>query len=409
MNRLVFTFLIFMKNGRNIFLCFFLLVLMDWNTVCAQSVEKITIDGSRASNILTSVPFLLITPQARSGGMGNAGVAVEADANAPSLNMASMAYLKDGSYGFSVTYSPWLKNLTQGMSLSYLSGYYRIDERNTIAASLRYFSIGDVKFIENNQQDLGIFNPNEFAADLSYARSFGPDFSLGGSLRFIYSNLYSAQFNSEGQSGTGKAVAVDVSGLYKKDGYFLGGPVIWSAGLNISNIGTKISYNIGDNPYFLPANLKIGTAATLVGEESKLIIALDLNKLLVPTQPVYDADGNIVNGSYPDRSVPSGIFGSFADAPGGLREELQEVGISTGLEFSFKERFAVRAGYNYQNPNKGNNNYLTLGAGLKYNVLSIDFSYLAGSINSNPLANTLRFGLQFSFDKRRATKYSKVN
>ncbi|MBE5318010.1 PorV/PorQ family protein [Pedobacter sp. MR2016-19] len=139
MNRLVFTFLIFLKNGKNIFLWAFLLVLTDWNTVCAQSVEKITIYGRHASNILTSVPFLLITPQARAGAMGNAGVAVEADANAPSLNMASMAYLKDGSYGFSVTYSPWLKNLTQGMSLSYLSGYYRIDERNTIAASLRFF------------------------------------------------------------------------------------------------------------------------------------------------------------------------------------------------------------------------------------------------------------------------------
>jgi len=151
---------------------FLSVIFFNHGMVYAQS-DGVQTDGSRRSNVLTSVPFLLITPQARSGAMGNAGVAVEADANSPSLNMASMAYLKDGSYGFSVTYTPWLKNLTQGMSLSYLSGYYRIDERNTIAAALRYFSIGDVKFIDNNQQDLGVFNPNEFAADLSYARSFG--------------------------------------------------------------------------------------------------------------------------------------------------------------------------------------------------------------------------------------------
>jgi len=383
---------------KNNHIGFVILIILFLSTskIHAQSIQA---DGSRQNNLLTSVPFLLITPQARSGAMGNAGVAVEADANAPSLNMASMAYLKDGSYGFSVTYTPWLKNLTQGMSLSYLSGYYRIDERNTIAAALRYFSIGDVNFIDNNQQDLGVFNPNEFAADVSYARNFGPDFSLGGSLRFIYSNLYSGQFNSEGQSGTGKAVAVDVSGLYKKESYFLGGPVIWSAGLNISNIGTKISYNIGDSPYFLPGNLKFGGAATIIGHESKLVVALDLNKLLVPTQPIYDTNGSILKGRDPNRSVPAGIFGSFSDAPGGFREEIQEVGISAGLEFSFQERFAIRAGYNYQNPDKGNSSYLTLGAGFRYNVLTIDFSYLAGAVNTNPLANTLRFGLQFNLDK----------
>jgi len=365
-----------------------------------QSAPPVQADGSRQNNVLTSVPFLLITPQARSGAMGNAGVAVAADANAAAINMAAMAYLKEGSYGFSANYSPWLKNLTQGMSISYLSGYYRLNERNTLAASLRYFAIGQVNFFDQSQQDLGVFNPCELAADVSYARSFGPGFSLGGSLRFIYSNLYSGRFNADGQTGAGKAVAVDVSGLYKTNGYLLGSPVEWSAGINLSNIGTKISYNIGDSPYFLPGNLKLGGAATLIGQESKLIIALDFNKLLVPTQPVYDVNGHIVKGQDPNRSVPAGIFGSFSDAPGGFKEELQEVGVSTGLEFSFKDRFAVRAGYNYQNPNKGNSSYLTLGAGFRYNVLTIDFSYLAGAVNNNPLANTLRFGLQFNFGKR---------
>lgn len=369
-----------------------------------QSLGTVRLDGTQSNNVLTSVPFLLITPGARSGAMGNAGVAINADGNSPSLNMASMAYLKDGAYGISVNYSPWLKNLTEGMSLSYLSAYYRINERNTLAASLRYFSIGNITFLDNNQQELGVFNPNEFAADVSCARSFGPGFSLGGSLRFIYSNLYSGQFNSEGQTGTGSALAVDVSGLYKTDTYLFASPAVWSIGVNISNIGTKISYSIGDNPYFLPANLKVGTAATLLGKDSKIIIALDLNKLLVPTQPIYNNDGSIGLGRNPERSVPSGIFGSFSDAPGGFSEELKEVGLSTGFEFSFKDRFAIRAGYNYQNRDKGNNNYLTLGAGLKYNVITIDFSYLVGSVNTNPLANTLRFGLQFTFDRANKNK-----
>jgi len=379
----------------------FLLLSLGMQIASAQSGSPVQTNGSRQNNVLTSVPFLLIMPQARSGAMGNAGVAVEADANASSTNMAAMAYLKEGSYGFSANYSPWLKDLTQGMSLSYLSGYYRLNERNTLAASLRYFSIGDVNFFDQNQQELGVFNPSELAADISYARSFGPGFSLGGSIRFIYSNLYSGRFNAEGQTGAGNALAVDVSALYKTTGNLLGGPVVWSAGLNLSNIGTKISYNIGDSPYFLPGNLKIGGAATLVGQESKLIFALDLNKLLVPTQPIYDDKGDIVKGQDPNRSVPAGIFGSFADAPGGLKEELQELGLSTGLEFSFKERFAVRAGYNYQHPNKGNSSYLTLGAGFNYSILTIDFSYLAGAVNKNPLANTLRFGLQFNFDSHK--------
>lgn len=386
------------KKGLPV-LCLCLSVIIFIRTeLQAQTNPSVQLDGSQRNNVLTSVPFLLIMPQPRAGAMGNAGVAVDADANSASINMAAMAYRREGSYGLGLSYSPWLKNLTDDMSLSYLSGYYRLDEKNTVGASLRYFSIGDVKFLDNNQQELGVFNPNEFAADLSYARSFGPGFSLGGSLRFIYSNLYSGQFNTDGQSGTGKAVAVDVSALFRTNGMLLGSPVVWSAGMNVSNVGTKISYNIGDSPYFLPANMKIGTAATLLGNDSKLIIAVDLNKLLVPTQPIYGSDGSIINGRDPDRSVPSGIFGSFSDAPGGFAEEFKEIGVSTGIEFSFKERFAFRAGYNYQNRDKGNNNYLTLGAGLKYNVLSIDFSYLAGSVNANPLANTLRFGLQFAFE-----------
>jgi long-subunit fatty acid transport protein len=288
-------------------------------------------------------------------------------------------------------YTP--KAVVADMSLSYLTTYYRINERNTIGASLRYFSIGDVNFADDNFQNLGIYNPNEFAFDVNYARSFGPEFSLGGSIRFIYSNLYAGRKGLDGQSAAGKALAANVSGLYKTNTILFGTDAIWSVGVNISNIGTKMSYSRGNRSYFLPGNFKIGTAATLLGNESKLIIALDFNKLLVPTEPIYSSDGQIVRGKDPNRSVPAGIFGSFTDAPGGFSEELKEIGVSTGLEFAFKDKFAFRTGYNYQNPQKGDSNYFTVGAGFKYNRIAIDLSYLVGSANTNPLANTIRFGL----------------
>lgn len=282
--------------------CLFILLLASFSRsfLYAQTNASVQADGSRFSNVLTSVPFLLITPQARSGAMGNAGVAMEGDANSASINTAALAYRKEDSFGLSINYSPWLKNLTEGMSLFFLSGYYRLDERNTISTSLRYFSIGNVNFFDSNQQDLGVFNPSELAVDVGYARSFGEGFALGGNLRYISINLYSARFNSEGNTGVGNAVAADISGLFKKPGFFLGSPVIWSAGFNISNIGTKISYNIGDTPYFLPANLKIGTAATFIGQDSKLTLAFDLNKLLVPTQPIYGENREILYGEDPN-------------------------------------------------------------------------------------------------------------
>jgi len=365
-----------------------------------QSTNTVQADGSRVNSILTAVPFLLIVPQGRSGSMGNSGVAIDADGNSSVLNSSAMAFLPEAAYGVSLSYSPWLKNLVPDISLSYLSGYYRLNDRNTLGASLRYFSIGNVQFTDNNSQSLGISNPSEWAADISYARSFGPEFSLGGSLRYISSNLFSGQSLAVGQIEPGRAIAVDISGLYRKNGFVFGGPVIWSAGINLSNIGTKISYSTGGAPYFLPSNLRIGSAATFLGNGSRLIFAFDLNKLMVPTQPLYDRNGNIVKGRDPERSVPSGIFGSFSDAPGGVSEELKEVGISTGFEYCYMEQFSFRAGYNYQNPEKGNSSYFTLGAGFKYNILSIDFAYLLSSTSRSPLANTLRFGLQANFGKK---------
>jgi len=361
-------------------------------------------NGSESNNIVTAVPFLLITPDARAGAMGDAGVAIAGDVNSASINPAKLAFL-DKPYGFALSYSPWLKSLVPDINLAYLSGFYKLDDRNTIGASLRYFSLGQIQLTDINQQDLGISNPNELAFDVTFARSFGKEFSLGSSLRYIYSNLASGQFSSSGIVRGGNAVSIDIAGLYKTSTTMFGKDAILSAGANISNIGTKMSYSDGGQSYFLPTNFKLGGASTIVIDDfSTFTFALDLNKLLVPTQPIYDSNNNIISGKDPNRSVPAGIFGSFTDAPGGFSEELKEVGISTGFEYWYNQQFAVRGGYNYQSPQKGDSRYFTLGAGLKYNVFNIDFAYLIANAQSSPLANTLRFSLLFNFGDKKAFK-----
>ncbi|WP_421945787.1 type IX secretion system outer membrane channel protein PorV [Pedobacter sp.] len=358
-------------------------------------------NGSESNNIITAVPFLLITPDARAGAMGDAGVAILGDANSASINPAKLAFLEK-PYGFSLSYSPWLKNLVPDINLAYVGGFYKLDDRNTIGASLRYFSLGQIQLTDINQQDLGIANPNELAFDVTFARNFGKEFSLGTSLRYIYSNLASGQFSSTGQVRAGSALGIDIAGLYKTPTTMFGKNAIVSAGANISNIGTKMSYSDGGENYFLPTNFKLGGASTIeIDDFNTFTFALDFNKLLVPTQPIYDSNNNIVKGKDPNRSVPAGIFGSFSDAPGGFSEELKEVGISTGFEYWYNQQFAIRGGYNYQSPQKGDSRYFTLGAGLKYNVFNIDFAYLIANAQTSPLANTLRFSLLFNFGDKK--------
>ncbi|MBE5320013.1 type IX secretion system outer membrane channel protein PorV [Pedobacter sp. MR2016-19] len=380
---------------------YIILCLLVVSKADAQYISGYGTDGSRQANIYTAVPFLLIMPHPRSGGMGNAGVALSGDANSTAINTAALAFLPTQHYGFSVNYSPWLKQLVPDMSISYLSGYYRLNERSTVSASLRYFSIGNVSFSNENSQELGTYSPNESAFDIGYSLQLGPEFALGGNLRYINSNLLGGGSISSRSSGSGNAVAADISGLYRTEVALLGTNSSWSVGLSLSNIGTKLVYGNTGKSFFLPANFKMGSALQFGKEESRVTIALDLNKLMVPTQPIYDQQGNIIKGKDPERSVPSGIFGSFADAPGGFKEELKEVGISTGAEFSFKEKFFFRVGYCYQHPDKGNISYLTTGLGFKYNVLSLDLSYLIGTPSNNPMANTLRFGLQANFGNTR--------
>ena len=372
-------------------------------TVAAASFAQVVApgtqaNGSQVNRVVTGVPFLLITPDARAGGMGDAGVAVQPDANALSINPSKIAFLEK-PYGFALSYSPWLKSLVPDINLAYLSGFYRVNNESTIGGSLRYFSLGEIQFVDINQNDQGVYNPNELALDFTYARRFGETFSLGTAVRYIYSNLTAGQSVAGQDASAGNAFAVDVSGYIKKPAQFLGTRAILSAGINISNIGTKISYlSSKENKSFLPTNLKIGGASTFVIDDyNQFTFALDFNKLLVPTQPVYDLEGNIIAGENPDRSVPSGIFGSFSDAPGGFSEDLKELNVAAGMEYWYNQQFAFRAGYFYEHPDKGNRRYFTLGAGLKYNVFHIDFAYLLANTQKSPLANTLRFTLLFNF------------
>ncbi|WP_367864784.1 type IX secretion system outer membrane channel protein PorV [Pedobacter sp. WC2423] len=380
-------------SSRFLLICFFFAV--ETFSLQAQTPETQS-NGSRFNSLKTAVPFLLITPDARAGGMGEAGVAISPDANSGSNNPSKLAFLEE-KYGFSASYSPWLRSIVSDINLGYLSGFYKLDDRTTLAASMRYFSLGKIQLTDANQQELGTSNPGELAIDATFARRFGDSFSLGTSVRYIYSNLAAGNFGVGQQSKAGKSLAVDVSAYFRKPTYMLGHDAIVSAGANISNIGTKMSYVDGGQSAFLPTNLKIGGAATLILDDyNEITLALDFNKLLVPTQPVYNQDGSIQSGRDPDRSVPSGIFGSFTDAPGGFNEEIKEINIASGLEYWYNKKFALRTGYFYESPQKGDRRYFTLGTGFKYESFNFDVSYLAASAGKSPLANTLRFTLLFN-------------
>jgi len=369
---------------------------------CASSLKAQDIpqsDGKFTNSIQTAAPFLLIAPDARSGAMGDAGVAISSDANSLHWNPAKLAFVEKPT-GFAVSYTPWLRNLVPDIDLGYLSVYHRLDERNTIGGSLRYFSYGSIQLTDNNQQDIGIYSPNEFAIDGTFARQFGENFSLGTAIRYIRSSLSNGQFNGQ-EIRPASALAADVSAYLRKGTMLLGTDAELAFGVNISNIGTKVNYSDAAEKSFLPTNLKLGGASTFnIDDLNKFTVALDINKLLVPTSPIRDEDGNIISGKDPDRSVPSGIFGSFSDAPGGFSEEFHEISYSLGTEYWYNQQFAVRAGYFYEHPTKGDRQYLTLGAGLKYNVFNLDFAYLVANQQKSPLAQTLRFSLIFNFENK---------
>ena len=348
-------------------------------------------------NVVTSaVPFLRISPDARSGGMGDVGIATTPDANSAFWNLAKTPFNVNKG-GAALTYTPWLKDLgLNDVYLASLSGYYKLDELQAISGSLRYFSLGNIQFTDNSGNDLSSFRPREFAFDAGYSRKLSDKLSIGVAMRYINSNLASGTINGVSYKA-GSSIAGDLSLFHtnlKEDGSGL------NYGVTLSNLGSKISYTSdATQKDFIPADIGLGVAYTRVLDESnKITFGLDLHKLLVPTPPQVGDSAGLVN--YRSKGVVSSWMSSFGDAPGGFSEELKEVQASIGAEYWYNNQFALRAGYFYENPTKGNRKYFTLGAGLKYNTFGLNFSYLLPSgngVNRNPLSNTLRFSLVFDF------------
>ena len=387
----------------------FLSLILCLNTVSnAQGITDQS--GNEAdlqlNTITTAVPFLIIGPDAKSGGMGDIGVASVPDAMSMHWNPAKYAFVDD-DFGIAVAYTPWLRALIPDINLSYISGYARTNERETFGFALRYFTLGEIKFTSETGESMGFFNPNELALSSAYARKLSDQFSTAISLRYIYSNLTGNAYVGTQATNAGQSIAGDISAYYENPIRLAGKDVLWAMGLNISNIGSKIAYTETVDKDFLPTNLRIGSSLTTdIDEYNRISFEFDINKLLVPTPPKIE-DGEIVSGEDPDVSVISGIFQSFSDAPSGDRE-VRELIYSTGFEYWYDQQFAIRSGYFYEHPLKGDRQFLSLGAGLKYNVFGLDFSYLipvrsrdeSGVVN--PLSNTLRFALTFDFGALKA-------
>lgn len=351
------------------------------------------------NTITTAVPFLMISPDSRAGGMGDVGAATSPDANSIYWNASKLAFAEK-DMGFSLSYTPWLRALVPDIYLAYMSGYKRINKTQTIGASLRYFSLGSITFTDIVGTTTGQFNPNEFSLDVSYSRKLSDNFSGGMALRYIYSNLTGGIIvDGTTPSHAGTSVAADVSGYYHQEVDINGKSSIVSVGLNISNIGAKVSYTETGNKDFIPINMRLGAGLKMnLDDYNQFGFYLDANKLLVPTPPIIQ-NGVIVAGKDPNVGIAQGIFQSFGDAPGGAKEEFREINYASGLEYWYDKQFAVRAGYFYEHPTKGNRQYLTFGAGLKYNVFGLDFAYLVPvSTQNSPLQNTLRFTLTFDFE-----------
>lgn len=346
--------------------------------------------------ISTGVPLLLIAPDSRAGAMGDVGAASKPDANSIHWNAAKLSFTEKKA-GLSFSYTPWLRQIVSDIKLMYLSGYYKIDDRSTVGGSLTYFSLGSIDFFSEEGISTGTYKPNEFAFDLAYSMKLSNNLSLSLTGRYIRSDLTQGQNVGTTQTHAANAAAADL-GLYYQNKLNINLPSEYAFGLQISNLGTKISYSDNMESSFLPANLRLGGRYTMDFDQfNNLSLMVDLNKLLVPTPPVYNEDGSIYAGMDPNVGILQGAIQSFYDAPNGLKEEMQEISLSVGAEYWYNKVLAVRAGYFYEAKNKGARQYLTVGAGLRYNVMGLDISYLisTSALSNNPLKNTLRIALTF--------------
>lgn len=350
--------------------------------------------------VRTSVTSLSIAPDARAGAMGDVGVATEADANSQYWNPAKYPF-NIARAGVSVSYTPWLRKLLNDINLANMAGFYRIGDYSAVSASLRFFSLGEV-FL-SDMEDMTI-NPYEFAVDAGYSRMLSERFSMAVNMRFIFSDI---RYDYTAESKAGKAFAADIA-LYRL-GYFMMGnrECSFGWGLNINNIGSKIAYGGDDNAEFIPTNLRLGMNMTVpFNEYNKFSVAVDANKLLVPTFPKQDTENGETESDYTDRvqkeyydvSPIAGIFKSFHDAPNGFKEEMQEIQWSVGCEYTYNDRFMLRGGYHHESANKGNRKYFTVGAGFHMSVFTVDAAYVFSTSQTNPLDQTMRFTLGFDLD-----------
>lgn len=374
--------------------------------VNAQTNNKINV-------VTTAVPFLRISPDARAGGMGDLGIATTPDASSSYYNLGKVPF-NESSGGVNVTYTPWLKKLVNDVYLASAAGYYKINDQEAISASLRYFSLGSIQFTDAYGNPLQTQQPREFGVDIGYSRKLSDKTGFGVGLKYIYSNLAGNGSIGSTSYKAGTTVAGDI-GLYHHGLNDAGQG--WSWGIAITNLGGKIAYtDNADQKDFIPANLGIGTTYTSVLDESnKITFGIDINKLLVPTPPVFTgnttADSTAL-ANYRGKSVVGSWFSSLGDAPGGFSEELKEFQFSVGAEYWYANQFAVRAGYFYEDATKGNRRYFTAGVGIKYNVFGLNFSYLIPSgsgTNQNPLSNTLRFSIVFDLNGESSESNTSTN
>jgi hypothetical protein len=384
---------------KKLFFFFILINIFSQKSFAQSTNPNFWIGKDTVRVITTAVPFLTITPDARSGAMGDAGVASSPDANSIYWNPAKLAFAEKGS-GFALSYNPWLRKLINDMSLSYLAGYYKPNSREAFGVSLLYFDLGSIQFTDQSGANLQTFDPQEFAIGTTYSRKLSDHLGVALNLKYIHSNLSgNVHINNATNTKAANAGAADVGVYYNKDLVIAAKQYNLALGANISNIGNKVSYTNNDIKNFIPTNLRMGGAFTIpLDEYNKVTFLLDANKLMVPTPPLRDKAGNVIDGKEDkNKTLISGMFGSFSDAPNGFKEEVKEFMLSAGVEYWYGKIFAARGGFFHENKYKGNRRYFTLGFGIRYKVFGLDFAYLVPLKQNNPLAETLRFTLHFNF------------